>query len=261
MRNIRFIIVLIFCLIFIDFNLSYVFAQGKEWQRLRAGTLPAEETYISGEIPSVEYFIVAGDKIEVFVPQNPELTKDVIVGPDGYISHPLVGRMQAAGLTISQLEEKIRQELSKYIKDPRVSIMMKEFSGRISLTLKEITGDKIIILGEIAYPGIYTYTGAIDLIEAIALAGDFTEKARKDSIMIVRGNLTENPEVMRINISRILAKGTSETDIVLMPNDVIYVPMSFIANFNKFLSNINPTIQEANDIIELRRQIRLWPGQ
>ena len=150
-------------------------------------------------------------------------------------------------MSIGQLEEKMTEQISKYVKYPQVSIMMKEFAG-----------NKIIILGEVNYPGIYTYKGAINLIEAIALAGDFTERAREDSIVIVSGNLTEHLKVTRINISRVIKKGTSETDIVLKANDVIYVPKSFIGNLNKFLSNISPSIDKAFTVIKLRKDIRNW---
>lgn len=247
MKRARFIILFVFSLIFIDYNLSYVFAQGVEWQRIRT-TLAPEQASISAGVPLIEYFISAGDTVEIFVWQNPDLTRTVTVGPDGKISYPLVGRLDVVGLTIEQLEEAIRERIAKYIKYPQVSVMMKEFSG-----------DKIIILGEINYPGVYTYIGKTDLIEVIARAGDFTDRAREDSIIIVRGNLTENPKAIRVNLSRALRKGTIGTDIVLMANDVIYIPKSFIGNISKFLDNMTPTLDRVSQILSLRKEIRLWP--
>ena len=156
----------------------------------------------------------------------------MIVGSDGQISLPLAGRIQASGLTIAQLEQRITERLSEYIKYPRVSVMKKRISGKVSVMIKQFSGDKIIILGEVNYPGIYTYSGAINLIEAIALAGDFTGRAKQNSIMIVRRNSAQQSEVNRVNLSRVILKGISTTDIILRPNDVIYVPKTFIANFN-----------------------------
>jgi len=240
----------VFIIISTNYILPAVFAQGREYQRSRSLLMPGQGVAVSGEaIPSVEYFIAAQDSLEIFVWQNPDVSKNVIVGPDGKISYPLVGRVEAAGKTIGQLEKEITEKLSKYIKSPQVSIMVTQFAG-----------DKIIVLGEVAYPGIYTFSGMISLLDALALAGDFTEKARRDSVLIVRGNLTKKPEVIRIDLFRILSQGTSDTNIILKPNDAIYVPRSYIHNFNKFLENIMPTINDASAWINFRSQIRTLGG-
>lgn len=201
-----------------------------------------EEVPLSEQISSlVEYYLAVGDKLEVAVWGHNDLSKDILVGPDGRISYPLVGRISASGLTIGQLERKIEKALSAYIKYPHVSVMLKSFEG-----------NKIIILGQIKAPGIYKYTSEMNLIEAIAGAGDFTEGAQQDSVIVVRGNLTENPQVMRINMSQVIKRGTSNTDIVLKPNDVIYVPRSFIGNLNRFLTTISPTISQATGMLGIK---------
>ena len=233
---------------FVDYNLNDVFAQGIEWQRIRTTTLTSEGTSISGEVPSVEYFISVGDSMEIFVWQNADLTRTVTVGPDRKISYPLIGRIEVVGMTIEQLEQEVTKRLSEYIKYPQVSIMMKEFSG-----------DKIIILGEVSYPGIYTYVGRINLIEALAKAGDFTEQAREDSIIIVRGDLKTEVQARRVNLASVLkGKIVEDNDLSLMANDIIYVPKSFIANINKFMQNIAPTLSRTSDVLGIRRDIRQW---
>ena len=202
---------------------------------------------LEDESLQIDYFMASDDIIEVFVWQNPDLSKDVKIGPDGKISYPLVGRIKAAGTTAGLLEKKIKEGLSKYIKDPQVSV-----------TVKRISGSKIVVLGEVNYPGIYTYTGSLNLIDAVGIAGDLTESAHDESVMIVRGNLTDNPKVIRINLRSVIREGTMDKNIVLRPNDVVYVPKSFIHNFNKFLSNITPSIQKAGEITQLRRDIKWW---
>jgi len=221
--------------------LPHASGQGAEYLRTRSGGLSASGKPVSGSEPlPVDYYIAIGDTMEVFVWQNTDLSKEAIVGPDGKISYPLVGRIQAAGLTIGQLEDKIAEGLSKYVKYPKVSLMMKQFAG-----------NKIIILGEVLYPGIYTYTGALDLISAIALAGYFNDRAREDCVLVVSGNFTGKQTVKRVNLAEILRKGDPKADIYLSPNDVVFVPKSFIADFNKFLNNLNPTINNAQSIISL----------
>lgn len=234
----------------ISSKLPSIFAQGQEYLRTRAGTLAANGEPAPGmEAPTVEYYIAVGDIMEVFVWQNPDLSKEVIVDPDGKISYPLIGRIQAAGLTIAQLEAKITEGISEYVKQPRVSLMMKKFGG-----------NKIIVLGEVGYPGIYTYTGTINLIEAIALAGDFTDKAHMDSVIVVHGNLKENPQVRRINMVKVITRGTARGKIILEPNDVVYVPKTFVANFNKFLADIGPLMGAVTQSLGVRKEIRTLQG-
>lgn len=282
------------------------------WQNpdVRITMAPVEESHTPEETSSLmEYLITSGDVIEIFVWQNPDLTRIIRVGPDGKISHPLIGRIQAVDLTIGQLEERITQDLSKYVKYPEVSVMINKFMGdeavvldreaivgpdgdisyplvgrieavglsirqleekikgklpnylkysQASVVVKKSTGNKIIVLGEVAFPGVYTYAGSINVVEAIALAGDFTNDAKKRSVMIVRGGLKENAEVARINVARVFRKGTPEANLTLQSNDVIYVPKTFIANWNEFLTNLTPTIEKAENMFSIRSEIRRW---
>jgi protein involved in polysaccharide export with SLBB domain len=122
--------------------------------------------------------------------------------------------------------------------------------------MKKYAGNKIVILGEVNYPGIYTYKGSINLIEAVALAGDFTSAAHSDSVILVRGNLNEKLEVKRINLIRAITRGTSDAGIILQPNDVIFAPRTFVANLNQFISEFSPLIGAAASSINMRQQIR-----
>jgi polysaccharide export outer membrane protein len=232
-KGVKAVAVLIFlCISFLGGNSEKAFAQGKEWERMRSGTYLSSGAFLPGEKTQLaEYVLSPGDIVEVFVWENPDLSKDITIGPDGKISYPLVGRIRAAGLTLGQLEEEMKARFSEYVRYPQVSLI-----------LKKSIGNKIIVLGEVNYPGVYGYAGSIDLVSAIALAGDFTEAAREDSVMIVRGIATDSPEVLRMNMIQMLNTGKSNAYILLEPDDVVYVPKSFIDNFNKFLSKITPTL-------------------
>lgn len=222
--------------------------QKKTAEKKEESVLPPKEPSLPAEAEKekspIDYIIAEGDAIEVFVWQNPDLTKSVSVGPDGKISYPLVGRLQAAGLTIEQLESEIRKRISKFVKYPQVSIMMTGYAG-----------NKVIILGEVNSPAVYTFKGSLNLIEAIAMAGDFTGKAQQDSVIVVRGNLTEQPRAFKINMTNVIKKGTSKADIVLQPNDVIYVSRSLIHDVDKFLANFSNIISNGRKILDLRKDI------
>ena len=81
------------------------------------------------------------------------------------------------------IQNEIKERLSEYIRYPEVTVSVKEFAG-----------NKIIILGAITYPGIYTYRGAMTVVEAIAMARDFTSEGKRESVIVVSDNLTEHPK-------------------------------------------------------------------
>lgn len=233
---------------FIFFNPAVVFSQGREYQRPRSVSVIEEESLLEVEEEGQsEYYIAVGDVIEIFVWQNPELTRVVSVRPDGKLSYPLLGTIKAAGLTIDQLQNVVKERLSQYIRTPEVTISIKEFKG-----------NKIIMLGAVAAPGIYTYEGSINLLEAIAIAGDFTNEGKRESIIVVSDNLTEHPKVRRVNLFRAIREGTSNEDVVLKPNDLVYVPRRFISDFNRFLNDIQPTVNQAMSVFSWRTQLRTW---
>ena len=250
MKKNFFILWVIFSLFLIYYGVQESFAQGQEFLRVRSGTLASEKEATPGEFPMVEYFIAPEDTMEIFIWQNPDLSKHIVVGPDGFISYPLVGRIKVAGLSVGQLEDTFREKISEYVKNPQVSVMMTKFAG-----------NQVIVLGEVGYAGIYSYKGRATLIDAIALAGDFTVKSRRDCVLLVRGNLTDKPQVTRINMLQVLTKGTTRQDIILQPNDLIFVPKAFIADFNQFLDNMMPTINAAMSAIDMRRAVRDLGGR
>jgi len=185
----------------------------------------------------------SGDKNKIIDQLN--AGRSYIVGPEGKISYPFVGRIQAAGFTIDQLEHKISELLAKYIDAIQVSIVIKKFAG-----------EKIIVLGEVGYPGIYTYKGRMDLIQVVALAGDFKPNAHADSVIIVHNNFNGQPEVRRVNMSKVISRGVRKENIILQPGDVVYVPKTFIGNLIQCMNDLGPLINNANTALQIRNTIR-----
>lgn len=237
-----------FVLFFMMFCLTNTFAAGKEYLRVRSGSLPGTETGDTVQPgPAAEYYLASGDEIEIFVWQHSDISRQVKIRPDGMLSYPLVGTIKAAGLTIDELQVTLTKELEKYIISPLVTV-----------TVNEFVGNKIIVLGEVNYPGIYTYSGTINLLEALALAGDFTSEGKRESVIVVSDNLTESPQVRRVDLFRAIRKGTSKSDIILKPNDVIYVPRHFIADLNRFWADYGETIDRAQSVFDWRDKLRTW---
>ena len=132
----------------------------------------AETTYQQAS----EYRLGAQDLIEVSVFRVPELSRTVRVNSNGEISLPLAGTMQAGGKSIAELEAEIaRRYADGYLKDPQVSVFVKEFSSQ-----------RVTVEGAIEKPGVYPLTGATTLLQTIAMAGDLDPLADLDGVVLFR---------------------------------------------------------------------------
>lgn len=199
--------------------------------RVRAMSVPAGKIPLAGQGGN-QYYIGSGDKLGIFVWQNPDLTGEVVVTPDGKICYPLVGVVDVEGLTVYQLQDKLKEKFSEYIRYAQVTV-----------TVKEYAGNKVVVLGEVIYPGVYTFTGSnISVMEAIGLAGDFQTTAKRESVIVVSDNLTERPIVRRVNVFMALRRGTMDPNAIVKGGDVVFVPKRFISDFNQFLNDLQPTL-------------------
>jgi polysaccharide export outer membrane protein len=191
-----------------------------------------------------EYYLDVGDVLDISVWQIPDLSKpEVIVRPDGKISFPLIGDIKAEGLTLTQLDNIITEKLKLYVKTPEVSIMIRRFGEQ---------ANKVVILGEIPVPGVYKFSGPPSITELIASAGGYSKYAVLNSIMVIRGDVKTKPEVIRVNFAQIIKSGRLTENIFLKPNDIVYVPRSFIGNVNTFLEIFQPAFNEYMQTLNVR---------
>jgi protein involved in polysaccharide export with SLBB domain len=191
--------------------------QGKTIPQLREALTEKLKEYIRYPDVSVAVRELGGAK---------ELSQEVTVRPDGKISFPIVGDRVARGKTIPQLREELKEGLKKNMRYPDVSVVIKKMGGA-----------KVIVLGEVTIPGVYSVTGAKTILEAIGLAGGFTRDSVPSSTILIRAPFTDRPQAQRINLSSAL-KGKLSENITLLSEDVIFIPKKFIANLNYFLSQI-----------------------
>ena len=158
------------------------------------------------------YVIGQGDVIEVFVWRNEQLSREVVVRPDGKISLPLLQDIQAEGFTVVQLKNQITRLLTEHLDNPRVSVI-----------IKAIKSYRVSVLGRVRNPGVYPITGKTTLAEAIALAGGFTEWADKGDITVVSNEGGEEKKVV-INYKKIASGKDPSQNIILKRGDIIIVP-------------------------------------
>lgn len=161
---------------------------------------------------SEPYRIQPGDVLAVSVWKEQDLQGDVLVRPDGGMSFPLVGDVQAAGRTIEELRRAVDERLRKYIPDPSVAI-----------AVKQIGGNRIYVLGKVNRPGEYPFSRPIDVMQALSLAGGATSFAELDSIQILRREQGRQI-ALRFEYSAVERGRKLEQNILLRSGDTVVVP-------------------------------------
>lgn len=202
-----------FLLLFLVISSALVSAQEPEGQQ-QAPQETQKESGLMAAVPTVEpvdpktYIIGPEDILLIRVWREPELSGPVAVRPDGKFSLPLVGDVQAAGLTPEQVTQRVKEALSKYIRNPEVIV-----------SVQKVNSKKYYISGEIQRPGEYPLVVPTTVVEAIAKAGGFREWANKKKIIIIRGN-----ERLYFNYNDYLEGKNVDQNILLQPGDHIVVP-------------------------------------
>ena len=179
--------------------------------------------------PLRDYEFQMGDVFDVTFFENPELDQSVTVRPDGRISLPLVEDLFVVGMTPSALDEIITRRYQEKIKEPEVTIILRQFAGQ-----------RVYVAGEVYNPGVLHLTGGMTLLKSIFNAGGFKRSAKLNSVVVIRNN-DNRPEFHRVDVDKILDKGGH--DFALRPYDVVYVPKTFIARADDFVD------QYINDIL------------
>jgi polysaccharide biosynthesis/export protein len=157
-----------------------------------------------------DYRLGPEDVIDVFVWKEPELSTTAVVRPDGKISLPLANEITASGKTAGELRVEIAEKLNQYVTQPVVSVMV-----------KQVNSLKISVLGEVRKPDIYRIKNRITVLEAIAMAGGFTDLARPTRVVVIR-NGPGGPQRIKINIKQAV-EDQRTTPFYLEPLDTVYV--------------------------------------
>jgi polysaccharide biosynthesis/export protein len=181
------------------------------------GCLQQDVQYRGTAIPPTEFLIGPEDVLTVTVWRNQELSKEVIVRPDGKISLPLLGDIPAAGLTAHALSKQIADGLVDFMSTPTVSVQV-----------KEINSYHIFAVGEVARPGKIVLKSFTSVLQGISYAGGFTLFASRNSVHVLRNVKNGQGETMQVMIPvpyLDIVKGRNlEANIILKAGDVIVVP-------------------------------------
>lgn len=184
------------------------------------GELPPATFVALQEGPGEEYVIGPLDNLTIHVWRNPELGAEKIqVRPDGRITIPLVKDMPAVGKTPSMLEEDIRLQLSQYIEDPLVSVIVNEFAGTFS--------QQIRIVGATEKPASLPYRANMTVLDAMIAVGGLSEYAAGNKAKLIRFDKQSGRQrEYGLRLTDLLKRGQSEANVMLRPGDVIIIPES-----------------------------------
>ncbi len=155
-----------------------------------------------------DYVIGAADVVAINVLDNKDLETVTAVTPSGKISVPLIGDIQAAGLTVAELTNKLTQEFAKKVKVPQVTV-----------TLREVNSYRIYFLGKVAKPGVLTSKSEVSLLQAISLAGGLLDGADLSLAYVARGT-----ERLPVDFVKLLVRGDLSQNIMLNPEDTVVIP-------------------------------------
>jgi polysaccharide export outer membrane protein len=180
---------------------------------------PAAFVSATGDGPSEEYVIGPLDQLTIFVWRNPELGAKVQVRPDGRITTPLISDLPAVGKTPAQLSADIKTALSAYISDPRVSVIVDNFSGTFS--------QQVRIVGATEKPASIPYRANMTLLDAMIAVGGLSERASGDRARLIRADRKTGKQLeFQLKLSKLLKQGDSSANVRLEPGDVIIIPSS-----------------------------------
>lgn len=170
---------------------------------------PQPEPVATQSAALMAYAIGPEDLIEVFVWKEPELSTTVTVRPDGRISLPLAGELEAAGRTPQQLRQDIGQRLKQYVDQPVVTVIV-----------KAVNSSQISVLGEVRKPGRYRIAQRSTVLDAIALGGGFTDFSDGKDVLVLR-TTPEGVRRIHVNVRQLLRDGGKP--VVLEAGDTVYV--------------------------------------
>jgi len=169
------------------------------------------------EVPVPGYTIGPLDTLTVMVWRNPDLSSTVAVRPDGKVSTPLVSEVQAAGRHPADLAKDIEAALSKYIREPVVSVAVKDFQG--------VYADQIRIVGEAAKTQAVPYRQNMTVLDVMIQVGGMTDFADGNRAVLVRG--AEGGKEYGLRLDDLLKRGDISANVAMMPGDIIIVPQSW----------------------------------
>jgi polysaccharide biosynthesis/export protein len=162
-----------------------------------------------------EYTVGPADVLRVNVWREPELSVEARVRPDGTITMPLVGDIQAAGLPLSGIRNKIAAGLASFVKPENL---------QVTLALVSAGSYQFTVAGYVERSGSFTPTNYVTVLEAVTMAGGPNRFASPEKAFIIRGSASGSPRQIPVDLAQLRSGKRLEQNIVVLPGDIIVVP-------------------------------------
>lgn len=158
-----------------------------------------------------EYRVGPGDKLRIEVYKDAQLSQSVQVRPDGKITLPLIGDMEATGRTPLELRDTITASLKEYVTNPTVTVIV-----------VEAVASQVYVMGEVTHPGPMQLHGPTTILQALAMAGGFKEFANTKDVRVLRPNPSGSMQTLHFNYKEVLNGGAKP--FYLRAGDTVVVP-------------------------------------
>jgi len=166
------------------------------------------------------YRINGGDLLHISLYGEQNLDKDVPVQPDGGIAFPLVGNLNARGMTLKELQGKIADNLRESQYFPNLT------DNEVTVSMVKATGNSVSVVGQVKAPGTFAYDTQLDVMQALSLAGGLTPFASKSKIKILRRDQTGTQTAILFDYGDVEDGEQLEKNILLRGGDVVVVPQA-----------------------------------
>lgn len=183
-----------------------------------AGTQARDNIPSPADIGEPDYVIGAGDQLTTYVRNNPDLSVNVAVRPDGKISVPMVQDIQAAGKKPRELAADLEDALAEFIRDPNVTVIVNSFVGTYD--------SQIRVIGQAVQPQALPYRDGMTVLDAIIQVGGLTQFAAGNRARLVRGT-GDDSESYRLRLNDLLSDGDMRHNHALRPGDILVIPEAF----------------------------------
>ncbi len=198
----------------------------------KISTQPAYDSENRLEVINGKYKVSPPDVIEIVVSDNPELTTRSIIRPDGNTFIPLIGDIYVEGLTPLEIRKKVHQLLGRYMKglpEESISVQVLGFNSKVVYVYGYGSG-------MVAVP----FTGDLTALDAVTQSALLTSWSNQKKIKIIRGesDTAKKPKGLVLNLNDVVVKGRTENNIVLRPDDVIYIPATIRGRIGLFMQDL-----------------------
>ena len=188
--------------------------------------IPSLPEQIQAQLPQ-DYHIQPGNKLTIKFIDYPELNETILVRPDGRFSIQFAHEIMAANKTPAELTDEIVTKVGSEVEELDKS--------RVAVIMNSFTPEKIYVGGEVTEPQLIDLEQKKTALQAIFQARGFTKEGRISEVILIRRQADYTPIAMSLNLSDALDGTNMSQDILLMPNDIIFVPKTQIADINQWI--------------------------